>query len=229
MLEVEEFWDSVANIYEECNDKVSEVHHQRYNEALKYLGLRKNSRVLNVWSRTGIATKFIRMKEPELELYNAELSSEMIKRAKVNFPDEKFEKVDLLKLHYPDNYFDEVISLETIEHVQSPLKYLGELYRVLKPQGRLVMSAPPATAELILKVYDTFFDNHGEGPHKFLSSRVVKHLLGEVGFELVEHRGTLLIPVKSNVLRGFGEWIINTFQKTFVSELGIRQFYIAVK
>ncbi|NBL00836.1 MAG: class I SAM-dependent methyltransferase, partial [Erysipelotrichia bacterium] len=41
-----------------------------------------------------------------------------------------------------DNSIDFITSFETIEHLPKPDKYLKELYRVLKPSGRLMISAP---------------------------------------------------------------------------------------
>ena len=41
-----------------------------------------------------------------------------------------------------DNSIDFITSFETIEHLPEPDKYLKELYRVLKPSGRLMISAP---------------------------------------------------------------------------------------
>ena len=91
------------------------------------------------------------------------------------------------------------------------------------------MSNPPATAEFPHKIYDLFVDDHGEGPHRFLPSKTVKSLLKEADFKLILHKGTLLIPVGPVFLQRFGERIINMFQNTFLSEFGIRQFYIAEK
>jgi ubiquinone/menaquinone biosynthesis C-methylase UbiE len=229
MQEVEMFWDSVADIYEQCNDDVGDIHYQRFIESLKFLELKPNSRILNVWSRTGMAVKFLKSKEGSLDITNAEISSRLIARAKARFPLERFDKVDLLSLPYPDNYFDEVLSLETLEHVSSPKAFLEQLRRVLKPRGRLLLSVPPETAEFSLRVYERFFKHHGEGPHKFLSSHKVKKFLAEENFRLLRHRGTLLFPVNCRLVRQLGECIISVFQKTFISEFGIRQFYLAEK
>ena len=126
-------------------------------------------------------------------------------------------------------FLDCILSLETLEHAPSPSKFLEECYRVLKPNSLLIMSLPPATAELPLRIYEVFFTNHGEGPHKFLSSKKVKKLLKEANFKLITHKGTLLIPIGPRFLKKIGEKIINKFQNTFISELGIRQFYICQK
>jgi len=49
---------------------------------------------------------------------------------------------DIQAIPLPDNSFDTVFSAEVLEHVPDPEKALREIYRVLKPQGKLVMSIP---------------------------------------------------------------------------------------
>jgi 2-polyprenyl-3-methyl-5-hydroxy-6-metoxy-1,4-benzoquinol methylase len=46
------------------------------------------------------------------------------------------------KLPYQDNYFDIVITLETIEHVENPHRMVWEIKRLLKPGGTLLISIP---------------------------------------------------------------------------------------
>jgi len=47
--------------------------------------------------------------------------------------------VDVDKLPYPDNTFDEVYSYDLFEHLTNPLFFLRESKRVLKPDGRIVL------------------------------------------------------------------------------------------
>ncbi len=229
MQQVEAFWDSVADVYDACNERVSESHHQRFTEAVKYLDLNPGNRILNIWSRTGTANKFLRTKEASLEIINAELSSKMIAIAKRKFPDERFDKVDLLNLPYPCEHFDEILSLETIEHVQYPLVFLRELYRVLKRGGKLLLSAPPSAVEIEYRIYNSLFVNHGEGAHRFIGSRTMKKMLQEVDFTLNVHKATMLIPAGPKFLRDLGEKVISRFQNTCISEFGIRHFYLSTK
>lgn len=45
-------------------------------------------------------------------------------------------------LPYPDGYFDAVVTLETIEHVENPHRMIWEIKRVLKDGGELLISIP---------------------------------------------------------------------------------------
>ena len=226
---VREFWDSVADKYENSHVKIESTHFQRFQEAVKYLDLKPQNRVLNVWSRTGEAIPYLKEKCPTISLYNLEVSPKFISIAKERFPQESILETDLTKFHFPDNFFDFVLSLETLEHAPEPELLLKEICRVLKKGGVLVMSLPPATAEVPNKIYNIFANDHGEGPHRFLPSKITKSLLHEANFKLILHRGTLLVPIGPLFLQKLGEKLINIMQNTFISEFGIRQFYIASK
>ncbi len=56
-------------------------------------------------------------------------------------------------LPFKNGEFDRVLSLETLEHVSEPLKFLQELHRVSTDDARLVLSCPPATSELPYRIY----------------------------------------------------------------------------
>jgi len=227
--EVCDFWNKTAPIYESCNEEFEDIHLQRFQEAIKHLDLKPGQKILNIWSRTGLAIPYLRQKCSHLEIVNLEVSPEFIKIAQVKFPNEEFQETNLDNLPFANNAFDRILSLETLEHTPNPAVFLKELFRTLKPDGLMVMSCPPATAEIPLRIYDFLFTNHGEGPHKFLSSKKVKNLLKKTGFKIILHKGTLLIPVGPKWLKTLGEKIINTLQKTPISELGIRQFYVCQK
>ena len=227
--EVRNFWDQVAKNYDQINTKIGPAHYQRFTESLRYLDPQPNNKILNIWSRTGNAIGYIKKIEKNIDLYNLEVSPAMIQIAKLKFPDSNFQITDLDKLNFDNNFFDKIISLETLEHAPRPKNLIKEFYRILKPGGLLVMSLPPKTAELPLKIFETFFDNHGEGPHRFMPSREVKKILNDVGFKIILHKGTLLIPAGPLFLQKIGEKFIEAVQSTPIKELGIRQFYVCQK
>lgn len=228
--EVEAHWDKVANIYVQENNKVKYAHDQRFKETLFQLNLKKGLRILNITSRDCEADAYIHSAEDQVEVINAEISSGLIKIAGEIHPKAKQVKLDTYsQLPFEDRSFDRIISLETLEHVAEPGRFISELYRVAKPGARLVLSCPPATSEFPYRVYTFLFGGHGEGPHRFLASGEVKKLLSNGKWKLLLHKGTVLIPVGPRWLQNFGEKIIGKFQGTFISELGIRQFYVCDK
>jgi coenzyme F420 hydrogenase subunit beta len=224
--DVRSFWDSVADKYAHEGRSLKEAHFQRFQRAFAHFQPAENMRALNIWSRNGEAVDYFRRLAPGLELVNAEVSPRLIAKARERYPNETFIETDLFSLPFSDCQFDFILSLETLEHAPDPLGFLMELARVLKPGGRLVLSCPPAAAELPLRIYELFLPNHGEGPHRFLSTREVKSLLHAAGLELKLHESTLFIPVGPRLLRRLEPLVERIAAKTPLSELGIRQFFV---
>jgi SAM-dependent methyltransferase len=81
---------------------------------------------------------------------------------------------------FADGHFDSAICSQVLEHVFHPDEFLTEIGRVLKPNGKLLLTVP------------FVWDEH-EQPYDFArySSFGLKHLLQKNGFEVVEHQKTL--------------------------------------
>jgi 2-polyprenyl-3-methyl-5-hydroxy-6-metoxy-1,4-benzoquinol methylase len=228
--EVEQHWDSVADIYVTENNKVKEAHDQRFKEAIQHLDLFDGCSVLNITSRDCEANDYIKVAQSTVKVVNAEISSGLMKVAKVIRPEALQVKIETYsKLQFADNSFDRVLSLETLEHVAEPVRFLQELFRISTNDAVLVLSCPPATSEIPYKIFTLLFGGHGEGPHRFLPSKEVRALFELTGWKLKLHKGTVLMPVGPLILQRAAENFIQRFQGTFISELGIRQFYVCTK
>ena len=226
--DVERHWDSVADIYVRENERVSETHAQRFKIGVGRLQLFPRARVLNVSSRDAEAEDHIRRLYPDVEVVHAEISNGLMDVAREFRPHAVQRKLKTYSaLPFADAAFDRVLSLETLEHAADPAAFLAELHRVARPDAILVLSCPPATSEIPYRIYTALFGGHGEGPHRFLPSREVRRLLAAAGWEVIWHRGSLLVPVGPRWLRRWGERLIERFPRGFIAELGIRQFYVA--
>ncbi len=61
----------------------------------------------------------------------------------INFSEAKDVKFgDVNDLQYPENSFDNVLCIEVFEYIKTPQNAASEILRVLKPKGKLVLSAP---------------------------------------------------------------------------------------
>jgi SAM-dependent methyltransferase len=78
---------------------------------------------------------------------------------------------DLIAVPVEDGRFDAVISTQVLEHLPDPLAVLNETRRILKPGGRLFLSAP------------LWYEEH-EKPYDFYryTRFGLAHLLGRAGF-----------------------------------------------
>jgi len=228
--EVEAHWDSVADIYIEENEKVRHAHVQRFLETVRHLDVSTGQKLLNVSSRDCEAEDHIVQVSQGVEVIHAEISKGLMNVAAQLRPGARQVKLDTYSsLPFGDGEFDRIISLETLEHVAEPESFLSELYRVAKSGTRMVLSCPPATSEIPYRIFTSLFGGHGEGPHRFPPSKEVKNKLAKAGWKLILHRGTVLLPVGPAWIQNAGEWIIRKMQKTFISEFGIRQFYVCEK
>jgi len=228
--QVEAHWDRVASIYIRENNKVKEAHDQRFREMVKFLLLAPSQKILNITSRDCEANEYIIREMPDAEVINAEISAGLMIEAQRIRPWVNQVKLETYShIPFENNTFNRINSLETLEHVADPIQFLRELHRVSKQNARIVLSCPPATSEIPYQVFTRLFGGHGEGPHRFLSSKKVKTMLKRTDWKLLHHKGTVLFPVGPVKFQAFGEKIINRFQDTFISEFGIRQFYVCEK
>lgn len=62
--------------------------------------------------------------------------------ARRHFPAPQFACMDAERLAFKDDCFDGIISVEVIEHVDHPERYLSEVRRILKPTGIFVLTTP---------------------------------------------------------------------------------------
>jgi SAM-dependent methyltransferase len=77
------------------------------------------------------------------ECHGVDVDAEKIEAAAARFPHFHLSTIDFSgRAPYPDGYFDTIASVEVVEHVPDERRTLGELARLLKPGGRLLVTTP---------------------------------------------------------------------------------------
>ncbi len=106
----------------------------------------KGSNVLEIGcGRGGLSNYIAGMPDGPAQLFACDFSDEALSIARSKYGGRSgitWQKEDIQALSFEDSYFDRIISCETIEHVPNPEKAIQELYRVLKPGGRLYLTCP---------------------------------------------------------------------------------------
>lgn len=102
----------------------------------------RDSTVLEIGCGAGRHTRAIKHYRPRCRVYGCDLSERAIEEARQAGQDVEYRVGDALDLPYPEEFFDTVAILDVLEHVDDPLAALSEVWRVLKPGGRLLAYVP---------------------------------------------------------------------------------------
>lgn len=127
-------------------------HIARYRFAQKFI---KGKTVLDAACGTGYGSYYLSQRAKKV--IGIDISPEAIAfcRKEYHRNNLSFQVGDIETTSFSDNFFDLVVSFETIEHLKHPDKFVSEMHRVLKKNGRFLISTP------VKDVYDrTFLGNN---------------------------------------------------------------------
>ena len=133
------FWDRVAGVYDVFVNIINRKTHEKLKEIVSDL-IGPEDLVLECACGTGLLSAVI---APRCRRLTAtDFSEQMLKKAKKNcasFRNAAFAKADITALQYPDGSFDKVVAGNVIHLLDNPLTALGELNRVCKDGGILII------------------------------------------------------------------------------------------
>ena len=155
----------------------------------------RGNRLLDVGCGEG--TLAYRLRGQFREVHGIDISKEAIRFAREKGIEGRVLNINEKPLPYPDRTFDTVTSLDVIEHVFDPIRFVKEIHRVLTPGGHAVLSTPnirkiQRIASLIAGHFPrTSYDPVGyDGGHlHYFTSRDMKNLMEQHGFAVTRIDG----------------------------------------
>lgn len=182
-------------------------------------------RILDLGCGNGRLLKVLDPKR--IDYIGVDVAEKLIEIAKRDYPGIKFQLVDPFYLPFPDNYFDKVFSIRTFHHLPSPelrIKFLKEVKRVLKPEGKFILSvwyawSPKALGNFFhilkfgflkliglskLDFGDAFlpWGKNVQRYYHFFSKKELKNLLLSIDFKIKELKIICRPPELIKILKG---------------------------
>jgi 2-polyprenyl-3-methyl-5-hydroxy-6-metoxy-1,4-benzoquinol methylase len=134
--------------------------HNLIIEILKNAG--KSGKILDAPAGTGTISR--KLQDAGFDVYAVDIAPELFSLAGV-----QCEKADLnARLPYKDGFFDYILNSNGIEHLEDQYNFVRECYRILKPNGKLLITTTnilnlKARVAYVLLGFHTFHDRpHNE-------------------------------------------------------------------
>jgi len=186
--------------------KNSQEEERSFKVYLRKLIKSKNSKILDLGCGTGLNSKFFMN---ENEVTGVDISDEAIKKYKLI--NKKCHVADVIDgLPFEKETFDLVFCSEVIEHNVDTSKFLLEINRVLKKDGRLILSTPNSSFWVyrVLSLFGkTLTEIQHEGHVRFFSKKLLESFFINSGFNIQKMHSRmifLIIPFDLSFLRKLG-------------------------
>ncbi len=107
----------------------------------------------------------------------------------------KIYNTNLKDANFPDDYFD-VISLSwVLEHIKNPLDVFHEIKRILKPNGKIILSVPQSKC-LLFFIFGKYWASLDTPRHLFIfSKKTIKMYSEKTGLKIIKTKN-----MQSNIL-----------------------------
>jgi len=160
----------------------------RFRKALRAADLSQGERLLDIGAKWGGLGECARSSGLKIDYIGLELSEGNVRKAAELGLDVRLADASEL-LPIDDHQYDCVVCLELLEHLPAPIGLLGEVRRVLKPEGRVVLSVPNPYSWI--EVYRELFRRPDpEGHINGFTTPVMENLLALAGLRLERRFGT---------------------------------------
>jgi len=228
--DVGQHWDETTD-YDDINERTY-TYFRRFVDADALFDLPQKKYTLDICSRTGNGTLYFWKKGKISSAICADVTKKMqaicetnLKQYPIEFSTQYFEAYPL---PFNNNQFETILSFETIEHLPDPKIFVNELYRILQPNGYLVLTMPNVLWEPVHWLAAIFKIHHSEGPHRFRRHLLGKKWLKQAGFKIIKEKSFILIPGGPKLLKKFGEKLEQALPY-LATLFGLRRTYICQK
>ncbi|MEO0293841.1 MAG: class I SAM-dependent methyltransferase [candidate division WOR-3 bacterium] len=202
-MEYRKFYELIGKYYPEEKINYSKPNSRIREKLIKEYLKREKGLIIDIGCGEGRYLKE--------NIIGADISIEKLKKAKKKRNLSLLINLDIEgELCFRDNSFDFVLFSEVLEHLRFPEKALKNIFNILKPSGKLLLTVPHRLRRAIeyedikpLREYGIKEGTYGNKYiHRNFSKEEIASLLKKTGFEIVE-----LYSIE-NELRGWGKFVL---------------------
>ncbi|MBI3190737.1 class I SAM-dependent methyltransferase [archaeon] len=183
------------DVHESDHKSQSWFYTSRESCMIKFANIKKTDKVLDIGCGSGVVTrkivKQIGCKTTGIDISEACINYATRKSRKEHLKNTDFHVGSIDNIPSPDKHFDVIIASHIIEHVKNVDKSIEQIYRKLKPGGRVIITTPNYASlwPLAEIVFDKALAEKGYSLHeqhvtKFNAAHL-KSLMKSAGFENV--------------------------------------------
>jgi SAM-dependent methyltransferase len=198
-------WDAVAGSLPDFHDAPSTRYYRRCEIALirREIGSLRGKRVLklDLWNEA-LNTRILHWMESEgATVFGLDLSEVVTSRAHRN--SQRFGsgaavlRADIRDLPFPDGSFDFVYTMGTIEHIEEYREAVGEVWRVLRGNGRAIIGVPHKWNVFCRPLMVAVLEAVGKyryAPEKSFSAGELREVIEGAGLAVTSRTGILSLP-----------------------------------
>jgi 2-polyprenyl-3-methyl-5-hydroxy-6-metoxy-1,4-benzoquinol methylase len=180
----DEYWgeaiDPDGNKRDLITEKESKIKNLHYDD-IKFVEELSGGKILDAGCGFGF---FLSALSDRWEKYGLELSQYCVENIKINNPDIKVKNEIIENIPFDLDFFDVIYSFHVIEHVMNPEDHIKCLHKMLKKDGKLIISTPNI---------GSFVSRRFKGNYRLLglphiilfSVETLSILLKRIGFEII--------------------------------------------
>jgi len=133
--------------------------------------------------------------------FGVDIGEDFVSYCQTHYPFAHVSQQDAMNLEFDNGMFDDVVCTEVLEHLDDPDRAMGEFNRILKSNGRLILTTPHHCLRWLIleKAWTWVRHEHLEGNHDCFSEPRLRQLLGRHGFQVLSTKrlmfGCLLYAV----------------------------------
>ncbi|MHA2223729.1 MAG: class I SAM-dependent methyltransferase [Candidatus Hodarchaeales archaeon] len=165
-------------------------------------------KILDIGCNEGLFGEILKREKIRMDYIGLDITDESLKAGKRWNPNFHFLNASATSLPFQNDTFMYIVSSETLEHIPDHISALKEIFRIMKPHGRLILSVPnygnPILAA-IARFYKIFLGN----PHFAMGEQIFEHhftmeylddLFQKLSFRIIRSIGAHYVPNKDSLI-----------------------------